>query len=226
MNKDKVLIIEAHSDDSAISIAGFLEKYRDMYEYHFLLTAASSMHLHHYGFLTREQRLEEYARYVEFFGGIWHKNEELPIDAESNLDTIPRKKIVALLEKVIFDVKPKILICQGPSFHHDHSIVYESMIASTRPTARFYPDEIYIMENPTYVHSIGPQTDFKPDLYVSLSKEDMLKKVDCYRNYFPTQMREDKNLLSENGITSWARYRGIEARCDYAEALRTYSRII
>ena len=29
------------------------------------------------------------------------------------------------------------------------------------------------MENPTYVHSIGPATDFKPDLYVSLTEEQM-----------------------------------------------------
>jgi hypothetical protein len=105
-------------------------------------------------------------------------------------------------------------------------MVYEATIAATRPTARFLPSEIYIMENPTYVHSLGPQTDMKPDLYVSLTEGEMQKKLDCFRSCFPTQIRDSINYLSEDGIRTWARYRGIEARCLYAEALKTYIRII
>jgi hypothetical protein len=100
------------------------------------------------------------------------------------------------------------------------------MVAATRPTARFFPREIYIMENPTYVHSLGPQTDFKPDLYVSLTEAQMQQKLDCFRTCFPSQIRKSENYLSDNGIRSWARYRGIEARCQYAEALNTFIRVI
>lgn len=224
--KKKLLVIEVHSDDSAISIGGFLDKYREMYEYHFLLVVCSDLKLHHCGFLTRNQRLEEYRLFVEYFDGIWHRSKVLPYDADALLDTIPKKDLVAAIEDVIDKVSPNVMICQGPSFHHDHSITYEATIAATRPTARHCPDEIYIAENPTYVHSLGPQTDFKPDCYVSLSEEEMQKKLTCYRNFFPSQIRKESNYLSEEGIRSWARYRGIEARCRYAEALRTYMRII
>lgn len=224
MKKEKVLIIEAHSDDSAISIGGFLEKFRDKYEYHFLLVVSSDIHLHHYGFLSREQRMSEYQNYVNHFDGTWHKNDTLPFNADATLDTLPKKSVVGAIEKIIEIVKPEILICQGPSFHHDHTIVYESVIAATRPTARHLPKEIYVMENPTYVHSIGPQTDFHPDVYVELSEEVISKKLTNYRTYFPSQIRDNSNYLSEEGLRSWARYRGIESRCLFAESLKTYIR--
>lgn len=225
MTRKKILIIEAHSDDSAISVGGFLEKNRNLYEYHFALVANSDLFLHHYGQISQKQRAEEYRNYVNHFNGIWHTDCGLPFDLDSKLDTIPKKDIVRAIEKAIQAAEPDILICQGPSFHHDHTIVYEATIAATRPTSRFLPKEIYIMENPTYVHSLGPQTDFKPDYYIELSEENLNKKLSNYRHFFPSQIREDKNYLSEEGLRSWARYRGIESRCFYAEALKTYIRI-
>ena len=226
MAKEIVLVVEAHSDDSAISISGFLEKNRNRYQYHFLLMALSDVTMHHAGHLTRKQRADEYQRYVRHFNGVWHREDNLPLDADSTLDQHPRRTLVSLIENVIARVKPAILICQGPSFHHDHSLVYEATVAATRPTARFFPREMYVMENPTYVHSTGPQTDFKPDVYVSLTESEMRRKLRCFRTCFPSQIRRGKNYLSEEGIRSWARYRGIEARCQYAEALRTYIRVI
>lgn len=220
--KKRLLIVEAHSDDSCISVGGFLEKYRDEYEIHFVLLAISDLKLHHYGLVRREQRLEEYRNYVDHFNGVWHQPDPLPFDKDATLDTIPKKQIVARIEQVIEDAKPNVLICQGPSFHHDHTIVYEATIAATRPTSRHFPESIYIMENPTYVHSLGPHTDFRANLYISLDEQLLTRKLENYRNFFPTQIREDSNYLSEEGLRSWARYRGIEARCQYAEALHTY----
>lgn len=226
--KKKLLVIEAHSDDSFISIAGYLEKNRAYFEYHFMLLTCSDIQMFHCGPVSRKERLAEYAHYMKHFGGIWHrgKDEALPLDADATLDTIPRKTIVTAIETTIDYVKPDQLIFQGPSFHHDHTIVYDAVIAATRPTSRFCPKEMYVMENPTYVHSLGPQTDFKPDLYVHLTEDEMEGKLNCLRTCFPSQIREEGNYLSAEGIKSWARYRGIESRCLYAEALKTYKRVI
>ena len=228
--KKRLMIIEPHSDDGIISAGGFLEKFRDYYEYHFVLVVASDMPLHHNKSLTRERRLAEFEAYVKHFDGTWRrgsdKTPELPLDLDSQLDTYPRRQLVALIEKVIDTTRPDVLMCSGPSFHHDHTAVYEAVIAATRPTARFCPREIYILENPTYVHATSPMTRFQPDTYVSLSNEDLSRKLECFRICFPSQIREDKNYLSADGIRSWARYRGIEARCEYAEAFQTFLRIM
>ena len=222
----RLLVVEAHSDDSAISASGFLEKYRNAYEMHFVLVTVSDISMHHCGPLTRKERLAEYEEYVQHFEGQWHRMGELPFDADARLDTVPKRNIVSGIESVISKVEPDVLVVQGPSFHHDHTIVYEATIAATRPTARHCPKEMYVMENPTYVHSIGPSTDFAPDLYVSLSEEQLTQKLELFARCFPSQVREGPNYLSSEGIRAWSRYRGIEARCMYAEAFRTYQRVI
>jgi LmbE family N-acetylglucosaminyl deacetylase len=226
MKKKVVLIIEAHSDDSCISISGFLDRFQDEYEYHFFLAAVSSVKLHHTGLVSKADRMKEYEQFIKTFNGIWYHNDKVPFDFDSKLDQVPKCEVVTEIEQVIKKVKPDILICQGPSFHHDHTIVYEATIAATRPTALFCPLQIYIMENPTYVHSIGPSTDFKPDFYCRLSAAQIEKKLELFKRCFPSQMRSNDNYLSLEGIRSLARYRGIEAGCEYAEALRTYIRII
>jgi LmbE family N-acetylglucosaminyl deacetylase len=222
----RLMIIEAHSDDSAISASGFLEKFRGEYEIHFVLVTASDLSMHHRGSVSRQERIEEYKAYVNSFDGYWHSNAGLPFDSESSLDMIPKRDIVSAIESVIGTVKPDVMMVQGPSFHHDHTIVYEATVAATRPTARHCPKEMYIMENPTYVHSLGPSTDFKPDFYVSLSELQMTQKLELFARCFPSQVREGPNCLSPDGIKAWARYRGIEARCLYAEAFKTYQRVI
>ena len=229
MDKKKVLIIEPHSDDGVIAIGGFLEKFRDIYEYHFCLLTASDLNLHHAGLVTRQQRLDEYQAYVDFYDGTWFKgviDDDLPLDEECKLDLYPRGSLVKFCEQAIQSCEPDIILVQGPSFHHDHTAVYEATIAATRPTARICPAEIYVVENPTYVHAIDPSSTFVPDTYVSLTEELLEVKLRCFRESFPSQVREDDNYLSEEGIKSWARYRGLEARTKYAEALHTYLRIV
>lgn len=222
----QLLVIEAHSDDSAISALGFLEKYRSDYEYHFALASVSALNMHHAGAISREQRLEEYACYIDHLGATWHKIDGLPFDADARLDMMPKRDLVTAFEKVISTVRPDVLICQGPSFHHDHTITYEATIAATRPTAQFCPAEIYVMENPTYVHSLGPTTDFKATTYCALTEQQIDHKLETFRLCFPSQIREGQNYLSPEGIKAWARYRGIECRNEFAEAFQTYIRVV
>ncbi len=224
--KKRLLVIDAHSDDSLISSAGLFDRFRDIYEYHFILVACSDIYLHHCGQVSRVIRMQEYHTFVSYFGGIWHHNEILPFDADSLMDTIPKSKVISAIESIIQDVQPEVMICHGPSFHQDHTITYEATLAAIRPTARFMPQEFYIAENPTYFHSIGPHTDIHPNFYVRLTEDDMEKKIVCLRKFFPSQIRDSGNYLSPEGIKSWARYRGIEARCEYAEAFQTFIRVV
>lgn len=223
MNNKKVLVIEAHSDDSAISAIGFLNLLKSKgYSLHFYLAAVSTMHLNHSGLLSREKRIKEYQAYVQKMKGYWNSKKYPPFDYESRLDTLPRAQIVKELENIISDVAPSVMILQGPSFHHDHTILYEAAIAATRPTARHIPNQIYIMENPTYVHSLGVSTDFLPNFYVPMSSRQLNEKLKIFQQCFPSQIRESGNYLSSEGIKSWARYRGIESRYDYAEAFKIF----
>ena len=81
------------------------------------------------------------------------------------------------------------------------------------------------MENPTYVHSSGPNTDFNPNTYIELNENEINTKIELFSKIFKST-RPTGNCLSKDGIKTWARYRGIEARVKYAEALKLFSKII
>ncbi len=228
MKKRRLLVIEPHSDDGAISAGGFLLKYREQFEMHFMLVVASDFPLRHSDVMTRDMRLFEFKTYCDLLGANWVQAEagsyQLPLDKDSMLDIFPRRDLVALIENGIEDVRPDVLILTGPSFHHDHTAVYESTIAALRPTARYFPQEVYFSENPTYVHEGNPMVRFRPDTYCALTQDQVDSKLELFREAFPSQIREADNFLSPEGIRTWARYRGIEARAPYAEAFQTFHR--
>lgn len=226
--KKKLLVIEPHSDDGMIAAGGLCRHLSVDYEISFCLVTASALNLS-MGFVTREQRMAEFEEYVTLYDGSWVRpdidGDSLPLDYESRLDRIPKARLVSFIEKSILAVKPDVLITTGPSFHHDHTAVYESVIAATRPTARFMPKLILISENPTYVHEGNVHLTSRPNFYFPLTEDIMSWKIDKFEDIFKSQIRPHENYLSSNGIKRWASYRGLEARCDYAEAFFIFSMV-
>lgn len=218
--KQKILVIEPHSDDSFIAAGGFFIKNKDIYDFNFCLVVASDLKLHH-GMATKEQRINEYQEFVDYVGGKWERTE-LPLDKESQLDTVSRSYLVKLIEQQILNIRPDIVMTMGPSFHHDHTIVYEAVIAATRPTFNYVPKCVWVMENPTYVHRLHPTVAQDPNVYVELEEDVINEKEKAFNSIFVSQIRPDGNYLSNQGMRNWAKYRGIEARCEYAEAFYQY----
>lgn len=223
----KLLVIEAHSDDSALGGYGLIRRFNSLgYQAHFIMCACSDVQFVHCGLVKKEQRLKEYADYVRHMNGALVEEFE-PVDADGSLDVYPRARLVGALEKAIKAVRPNVLLCQAPSFHHDHTAVYEATMAAIRPTARIELDEVLLMENSTYVHSIGVQTDFRPTVFVKMTSEQMDEKIRCFKDCFPSQIRYRENVLSPEGIRAWARYRALECRyAQYAEAFVQYMRTL
>jgi len=219
--KKKILVIEPHSDDAIIAAGGYFLKFQKDIELFFCLITASDLNLNH-GYVEKKVRIEEYKNFVDCFNGKWVRNYKehkdfLPLDEESKLDLYSKAKLINIIENAITDTKPDTIMVTGPSFHQDHLVVYESLIAATRPTKELSAKEIIILENPTYVHS--PYLDyFKPNLYVDLSEDIINKKCDLFEKIFPSQARKTGNYLSKQGIKKHASYRGTEARTEYAEA--------
>ena len=226
----KVLIIEPHSDDSAIAAGGYLHKCSlEDCKLYFVLVSASSLNLRH-KYVSREERIREYISYVNSLGGKFikpstkNKKITLPIDNESKLDTVPRADLVNAIEEAILEILPDEILVMGPSFHHDHTIVYEAVKAATRPTFKFCPKTILVMENPTYIHKWEELSS--PNNYCLLSEEDLERKFNRFKECFPSQIRDDSNYLSKKGIKKWAQYRGMESRSEYAEAFFCLFRLL
>jgi len=227
--KKKILVIEPHSDDGIIGAGGYFLKFKEDFDFYFCLITASTLNLNH-GKVTKDTRIQEYEKYVEFFSGKFMRSYKenkkyLPLDEESKLDLFGKARLINIIENIISEVNPDVLMVTGPSFHQDHQLVYESTIAATRPTRALSVKETLIMENPTYVHS-PYQNFFKPNLYVELDENLIDQKCKVFEDLFPSQYRKTGNYLSKDGIKNHAAYRGIEARAKYAEAFYLFTKKI
>jgi len=226
----RLLVIEPHSDDGAIAAGGFLLKHREDFQLNFLLAVASDVSLVHTGTVPRNARVSEFEHYCSFLGARWVRpttpRNQMPLDKDGLLDVFERRELVALIEEGIELVRPHTLIVTGPSFHHDHTAVFEATMAALRPTAGYFPSEVLISENPTYVYATPFASSFQPNTYCQLSEAQLEAKLAMFQECFPSQIRESSNALSPEGIRKWAAYRGIEARSPYAEAFQTLHRAL
>ena len=229
--KKKLLIVEPHSDDGMFAAGGYLLKLKQSgeYDFYFSLVNSSDITLNH-AKVTRQQRIDEYQSYVDYFEGTFLRptvgGDQLPIDYDSKLDTYPIAKLINFVESMINQVQPDVLMTMAPSFHQDHRILYEAVIAATRPTFHYSPSEILLMENPTYIHQLYPNM-YSINNYVRLDEATVDLKIELIKRFFPSQVNEDRRgFLSLSSIKKWAQYRGFEAKSEYAEAFAIYSRII
>ena len=229
--KKKLLIVEPHSDDGMFAAGGYLLKLKQTgeYDFYFSLVNASDITLNH-AKVTRQQRIDEYQSYVDYFGGTFLRpqveDHQLPIDYDSKLDTFPIAHLINFVESMINQVQPDILMTMAPSFHQDHRILYEAVIAATRPTFHYSPSEILLMENPTYIHQLYPNM-YTINNYVRLDEETVDLKIDLIKRFFPSQINENRRgFLSLSSIKKWAQFRGFEAKSEFAEAFAIYNRII
>lgn len=229
--RKKILIIEPHSDDAMFAAGGYLLKLKQAgdVDFFFALINASDMKLKH-GDVSRQERIDEYQKYVDYFGGTMLRPQvdthQLPLDYDARLDMFPISTLIKFVEQIIDQVRPDVLMAMAPSFHQDHRLVYEAVIAATRPTFYYSPSEILLMENPTYIHELYPNM-YTINNYVRLDEALVQKKIELIREFFPSQINEDRRgFLSLDSIKKWAQYRGFEAKSEYAEAFALYSRII
>ena len=201
-NKEKILIIEPHSDDSFLSAANYL-----------------NLQLGH-GYVSREQRIAEYKEYVKYFDGEFISDNnikcDLPLDFESKLDLFPRAQLVKNFEVILATVQPDTLMIMGPSFHHDHTIAYEALIAATRPTIKNGITKIILMANATYSHQ--PYSYPSPNIFSEMTSQELDWKSNLFKSLFPSQIRPNATALSIKGLRDWSHYRGVQAQMEYAEA--------
>jgi hypothetical protein len=83
-----------------------------------------------------------------------------------------------------------------------------------------------VTENPTSEQTIGRFINFAFDLYVSLSEEQLTRKLALFDCCAHSRLPEGLDHLLSDTIRACDRYRGIEAHWMCAEGFRAYKRVI
>jgi len=133
------------------------------------------------------------------------------------LDQVPQIEINKIIEGEIKTFKPDTVFTHSKCDSNiDHHKVYDATIIATRPGCGVNKVLSYEVLSST---EWGFSKSFTPNVFVNLSKEDIINKWEALSKY-ETELKPYPYPRSQKGIESLAQYRGIQSGNEYAEAFQ------
>lgn len=214
----QILVISPHADDESYGVGGtILKRVAAGDKVHILIMTASDIKFEHTGgrIVTADTRVREAKAAAAVlgasvsFGLLGH---------ESRLDTIPLRDLVNVIEAIQDKKKADVWYVPGQSWHQDHRAVFEASIAACRPTRENLPKEVYRYEIPTYSWNVREHAMI-PNVFEDVT-QFIDKKIRACKSH-GSQLRPKNKMLGLMRLKEWARMRGFESHCGFAEAFET-----
>jgi len=222
---NRVLFIGAHPDDIELGCAGTIYKYSNMgWTIGALILAEGSSSRYDDPITSRQlidkdkkDRKESCKRSLTNLGVSSFKFHDLPC---SKLDTVPMLTINKMIEAEIREFNPEVVFTHSQvDTNKDHKLVFESTKIATRPSAFPQIRSIYCYEVLSSTECSYSDV-FKPNYFVSLSREHLEKKIESLK-FYETEMKKFPNSRSAEGVEVLAKFRGIQINKNYAESFET-----
>ena len=129
-----------------------------------------------------------------------------------SLNTLDRGRFNHKIYESIKIINPDIIYTHfNHELNEEHNLVSMATIIGTRIPNK---STIYMYESPSVRFSLVP---FKPNYYVSLTFNQLEKKIECFELY-KSERKISPHPRSSHGIFNLAQYRGYEVGLDFAEA--------
>ena len=142
---------------------------------------------------------------------------------DQKLDTITLTEIIGPLEKIVREVRPKIVYCQhGGDVNRDHQLLFKALLVATRPTEQ-YVQSIYAFDTASSTEWAHPRA-FVPDTWVDISETLPLKleAMGCYKSEIRDYPHPRSSLALEYRARAWGNQCCLEA----AEVFMTIRRTL
>lgn len=219
---ERVLIIAAHPDDDILGCGGIMAKHRSLsttFKVIFIAEGSSCRYradkIQSDDVIEVIQRRNDSGREALKILGV--KQVEFYNLPCGRLDQTAILDINQIIEKEIQEFKPDTIFTHSNlDANNDHQIVHRSTLMATRPNATNFVNKVYSYE--ILSSSEWRFTDsFKPNFFVSLSEKEVelkWKALSCYES----EIKPFPFPRSTEGIFTLARYRGMQAGVEYAEA--------
>ena len=228
LTMNKILIISAHPDDDILGCGGMMSKFSEKKQIRVIFIADGSSCRYKKEQLNTKNvkaKIEQRNRYgVEALKSLGINSYVFNLPC-GRLDQIPIIDINKIIEKEIFDFKPDCVFTHANSdTNNDHFIINKSTLIATRPGSRYLVKELYSYE--VLSSSEWKFTDnFKPNYFISLTKEDIEKKWKALKKY-KSEIKDFPYPRSYEGLIALAKYRGMQSNSCYAEAYRLIRKFV
>jgi len=232
--KQRVLVIAPHPDDEVYGCGGFIAraKKEGAEVYVLYLAVGTTRDFSKKGLSKNSERINEIKKVAKFLKLDGYRIA-FPYDTHHlKLDVIPQKDIIHEIERgdkiSLENLKPTIVLAPTPhDYNQDHRAVYCAVVSATRPVPnlfKHYVPHILCYELPYTSWKTESYAEI-PQLYISLAKEDLNKKIKAL-NLYKSQLKGHDGPLSSNGIRALAEFRGLQTGSPYAEAFLVKRSII
>jgi LmbE family N-acetylglucosaminyl deacetylase len=216
-----VLVIAPHPDDEVLGCGGLMARAKkdDCNVYVLFVCVGDAPQ---YGgeskVAHREEEIDQAMDYLKVDGyHLAYKDN----DHHLNLDQVPRKKLIDLIEKdspvSLHKIKPDIVMLPFQySYHQDHQAVFQAGYAAVRPRpseTKLTPSTILSYEQPDLY---WPFKRFLPNVFVDITDE-LDQKISALQ-FHKTQIRPFPNPVSLETVKYMARIRGVSIGVKAAEA--------
>lgn len=198
----KILVVDAHPDDSNISAGGTLAKLRRKYKNCIIWSI-------YFAPCTEDPKNEGHLKdHRDVCCNILGMNRLIEHNFPRDLLETHKQEIRNILFKLREEFKPDIVFCPSPhEFHQDHKAIAECCQTIFRDTSTILGYEV--------LRSVTP--DFRPTLFVTLTANDAAGKVQVISGY-KSQMKGRPYFFSNEAFMSHLRMRGTQAKTEFAEA--------
>ena len=147
-------------------------------------------------------------RYRVLYGPEW----------EARMLSLDRRDLVGRVDEVLHDEQPARVLIPSPSYHQDHTVMFEVGLAATRPLSRagYVATSVAAYEYPgsAWSHD-GREMDLNQ--YVDIDPV-IDRKLAAVRLYSKSQ--RGRAIIDPEVVTGWARLRGSFVGIGHAEAFR------
>lgn len=218
----KIMVIAPHADDEWFSCGGTLLKLGPTCDILPVLVVAGTFTL------SAENRVVPWETRIDEFGKVaklYTKRDPRVLIAgvedgrmwESGLDEYPINRLVSMMDRIVCEFKPDVLVIPGVSHHQDHIVTRQACFASLRQSSSQWVPTVMAYEEVGCAWSlIGPQ--FQPNLFVDVTGVFETKMAVYHDLYVSQASKEARQAYSSSGLIAHALFRGQQCHAKYAEA--------
>lgn len=203
MNSKKILIVAPHADDEILGCGGVISKEHKHSDIHIIV-------------ICNRDEGEVDKQSCQILSTLYNIQYTFFDYKDEYLDTEPISTLIKKIEEVYLKIKPDIVYIpfQG-DINNDHTVVNKACTIAFRKIQQTQPRELLMYEVPSSTtQGVIP---FMPNTYVALNIDNVVDKCKMLA-VFKKELRAYPNPRNKRGITTYARFRGMECNKKYAEA--------
>jgi N-acetylglucosamine malate deacetylase 1 len=196
----RILVIAPHADDEALGVGGSAAKHLELENEVYLIICG--------------KRKNDSPEQIKNATEQYTKTYQLPYEDESYYSVF--NAILDCVESIYVDVRPDVVyIPNHGDFNRDHRCVHEVCEIITRRYQQHPPEKILMYEIPSSTTQ-SFNNNFKCNYYEQLSQQHIIAKINTMKEY-KNELREFPNPRSRDGLMTYAKFRGMECGCEFAE---------